>query len=610
MQGQGQTIRRGAGLRVLLLAGLFVAVVVPFALFAWLGNRELMRATKDNLGRHLLVSEARSTARRIADRLAQARELAVTFTSAPVLRRRFEDTNEARAAFERFHSRVSDLVGSVLLVTSRAGAEPRVLFPDVSGDVRARSRKVLEAWVNASSDGTPVLVAPLPDPLDVSGSLSAPRDPTSWVLPLILPMRDDTQVSLGVCVFLLPLEAVQEEIEQTRRSLVEGANIASATLWVADRSTGRFLLHTDRALIGGPCERIDLIGFEDAGTNAFAMAALNRPGLPSWRVGISVSALELFQSVDTLSRFFLGLVVLVLAATLGIGAWISLRATRSLSRLESTTRTLGAGDLAARAEVAGPREVRALAEEFNRMAERLAAEQERLKHAERDRAWTKMARQVAHEIKNPLQPVRLHAELIARAASGGSLDEVQRDRVKASADVILRQVDALRRIVADFSEYAQAALPMKERIRFRAATPLAELVALYSVGGADGVSVVVHDESGHAELEGSPLRLQQVLVNLVKNAIEASEGRAEAPVEVFATVDADRWICEIRDRGHGLPEGDAERPFEPAFSTKPGGTGLGLAICRRNIDAMGGEIELLPREGGGAIARVTLAIAA
>ena len=164
------------------------------------------------------------------------------------------------------------------------------------------------------------------------------------------------------------------------------------------------------------------------------MAALNRPGLPSWRVGIGVSALELFQSVDTLSRFFLGLVVLVLAATLGIGAWISLRATRSLSRLESTTRTLGAGDLAARAEVAGPREVRALAEEFNRMAERLAAEQERLKHAERDRAWTKMARQVAHEIKNPLQPVRLHAELIARAASGGSLDEVQRDRVKGRHD--------------------------------------------------------------------------------------------------------------------------------------------------------------------------------
>ena len=615
---EGRTNRRGAGLRVLLLAGLFVAVVVPFALFAWLGNRELTRATKDKLGSHLLVSEARGTARRISDRLAQARELAVTFTSAPVLRGRYDDSAEAQAAFERFHSRVSELMGAVLLVatgkpskstaTVPNGAEdgPRVLFQGARA--RRPDQRVLFAWLGASTDGTPVLMAPIPDPLGEEGSVSAPRDPTSWVLPLVIPMRDDTQVALGACVFLLPLADVQHEIEETRRSLVEGANIASARVWIADRSTGRFLLHSGREFIGQTCAQVDLAGFEVAEGSAHASAALVQPSLPAWQVGITVDALELFQSVDTLSGFFLGLVVLVLAATLGIGAWISIRATHSLSRLEATTAKLGAGDLHARAEVAGPREVRTLADEFNRMAERLAAEQERLKHAERDRAWTTMARQVAHEIKNPLQPVRLHAELIARVAAGERVDEVQRERVKASAEVILRQVDALRRIVADFSDYAQ--LAVKERRRFRASAPLAELVALYSVGGATQATVVVHDESGNAELIGSPLRLQQVLVNLVKNAIEASEGGdSTRVVEVEARVVGDQWVCEIRDRGHGLQDGAAEQAFEPSFSTKPGGTGLGLAICRRNIDAMGGSMELRPREGGGVVARVTLELA-
>ncbi|HMQ21865.1 MAG TPA: ATP-binding protein [Planctomycetota bacterium] len=104
--------------------------------------------------------------------------------------------------------------------------------------------------------------------------------------------------------------------------------------------------------------------------------------------------------------------------------------------------------------------------------------------------------------------------------------------------------------------------------------------------------------------------MQQVLVNLVKNAIEASEGGdSTRVVEVEARVVGDQWVCEIRDRGHGLQDGAAEQAFEPSFSTKPGGTGLGLAICRRNIDAMGGSMELRPREGGGVVARVTLELA-
>lgn len=618
MQGErdlSEGARGGARLRVLLLAGLALAVIVPFGLFAWLGNLQLRRATKEGLGRHLMVSEARGTADRVASSLARARELVESACATPALRARFADTPAARNAFAIYHSRVSELFGSMLLVArAPVGGEARVVFPEgLDAEVSGPDRFLLQSWLASAGDPSPRLHEPIQDPFLRAGTVSSPRDPGSWVLPLIVPISDDTQVGVGVCVVLLPLVQLQEELERTQRWLVERAELPSGEAWIVDRASLRYLLHTERDKIGQRAERAELDGFLEAGGMAHACAALDQAGLPAWSVGVDARAAELFRSVDTLSGFFLILVVLVLTATLGIGALISLGATRSLSRLEQTTASLGAGDLSVRAQVAGPREVRTLAQEFNRMAQRLQEEQERVKHAERDRAWTKMARQVAHEIKNPLQPVRLHAELIARIARGEDIDAAAAGRVGNSAAVILRQVDALRRIVADFSEYALAALPLRERVRFRASEVLAELVGLYSVlEGDSSLRVVFEDRSGDAELLGSPLRLQQVLVNLVKNALEATEDREHGdrePVELSAWVEGDAWIVVVRDRGHGLPDGGAQQAFEPSFSTKAGGTGLGLAICQRNVDAMDGQIELVPRDGGGAMARVRLPLA-
>lgn len=631
--------RRGARLRVLLLAGLALAVIVPFVIFAWLGDRELRRATKEGLGKHLMLSEARATAGRIAGGLARARDLAESVCATPVLRARFEESEDSREAFSLFYSRVSEMLGSLLLVAHpTAGEAPRVIFPDGLGSgTRARvpDREILESWLEHENDPSPRLGSPMQSPFARASRVSGARDPESWMLPLFVPLRDDTQLPFGVCVILLPLVQLQNEIERTRSSLISEAELPSTDAFLVDRSTGSYLLHTQRDLIGQRAQGPVADGFLESDGMARASASLEARGLPDWSVGVRANASELFRSVDTLSGFFLGLVVLVLAATLGIGALISLGATRSLSRLEETTSRLGAGELSARAEVAGPREVRSLAHEFNRMAERLEHGQERLKQAERDRAWTKMARQVAHEIKNPLQPVRLHAEMILRAAAnsapeGPRLDDAGCERVRNSASVILRQVDALRRIVADFSDYAHAAMPIKKSTRFRAAAVMEDLAALYAAFSTeDGrARVRIEDDSGDVELDGSALRLQQVLVNLIKNALEASErseegdgsqlaeggasrsGSREDIVEVRAWREGSgRWTVEVLDRGHGLPDGGAQQAFEPSFSTKPGGTGLGLAICQRNVDAMGGRIELGPRDGGGSIARVSFAVA-
>jgi len=310
-----------------------------------------------------------------------------------------------------------------------------------------------------------------------------------------------------------------------------------------------------------------------------------------------------FASVDQLQRYLWFLVLLVLATTLGMGAWLSFASTRSLRKLEDVTEQLGQGRLDARAEVAGPREVRKLAQALNDMASRVEAEREREKLVERDRAWTAMARQVAHEIKNPLQPMRLHGELLERTGS-----EQGEERVQKSAQVILRQVDALSKIVQGFSSFAEAAEAPREAEPYALAEVLEPLEELYGLRTRPAIQI--RDQTGGARLTGSALRLQQVLVNLVNNALEASDADAEA-IQVLASRDSERpWLqIDVLDRGEGLPEDLLDRGFEPYDSSKPGGSGLGLAICVRNLEAMGGQLELLRREGGGTLARIRLPLA-
>ena len=618
-------------LRARLLLGIGFAVLVPFTVFAVLGNAELRRSTQRNLGRHLLNSEARRTAQRIEDQLTQIREVAEALCATAEMRAMFRGAGGGREGFELFHARVSELLGEIVLLDPEGNAlYERRLSPGLF--------QALEAHV---ADGQLRFFEPIPNPM-LRGVPSSTKDPELYVLPLVVPMLADTQEPLGIVVFLLPFGVVLDEIERTHRYLVDEAQIAASEVYLVDRRSERYLLHTDRGLIATAATMQNVEGFA-TGDDGKVLAAseVRSHGSLAWSAGVRADAAELFRSVDTLSGFFAVLVGLVLVFTIGIAVWISLVATRSLARLAKVTETFGEGHLDARAEESGPRETQALARSFNEMADRIERDREQLKIAERDRAWTAMARQIAHEIKNPLQPVRLHAELLLRscAEAEAELDAEGVARARRSAEVILRQVDALKRIVSDFSVFAQASAGVLEARIFAASDVLHEIVELYSAG-VDGVAVRVEDESGGTRLRGDPLRLQQVLVNLIKNAIEAMVGeadvtrgasgdaeaarqpsRAEASgeqksgfagdagdpprVDVVAGVEGAFWFVEVRDRGPGLPDGEL-RVFEPSFSTKPGGTGLGLAISQRNVDAMGGEISICQREGGGVVVRVDL----
>jgi len=226
--------------------------------------------------------------------------------------------------------------------------------------------------------------------------------------------------------------------------------------------------------------------------------------------------------------------------------------------------------------------------------------------AQRQAAWAEVARRIAHEIRNPLTPIRLSAERLQRRYAK-RLPEEERAAFGRAVETIVRQVDAIGRLVFEFSAFARMPRPvLREEDLAEAVREALELERTR----APRVRFV-------ADLPRQPLRLLldrekivQALTNLLRNATEALEEAAtpEPRIEVRMRGE-DGWaLVEVCDNGPGLPPGERHRLFEPYVTTKARGSGLGLAIVRRIVEEHAGRVELVDRPGGGTCARILLPI--
>jgi nitrogen fixation/metabolism regulation signal transduction histidine kinase len=229
--------------------------------------------------------------------------------------------------------------------------------------------------------------------------------------------------------------------------------------------------------------------------------------------------------------------------------------------------------------------------------------------AQRQAAWSEVARRLAHEIKNPLTPIQLSAERL-KLKLAPHLDEPDASFLERATRTIVQQVEAMKTMVNAFAEYAKPSIIQVQRVDLCAL--IEEVVALYPPQA--GLSFDLRLSDDVPEIIADPVRMRQVLHNLIKNAQEATAHIASRRVAIVVTTteeEAGPAHAEIlfRDNGPGIPNEQADRIFEPYVTTKAKGTGLGLAIVKKIVEEHGGTIRLEPSDRAGAAFLIRLPLA-
>jgi signal transduction histidine kinase len=285
--------------------------------------------------------------------------------------------------------------------------------------------------------------------------------------------------------------------------------------------------------------------------------------------------------------------VLSIGLTLLVGGYLNRWLQSSVDELTAAATRVGRGDFdtTLRDSPSGPFPATATA--FNRMTRDLRDARAQLRQTERVAAWQEIAKSLAHELKNPLFPIRLSIETLrkAHARSHGEFDAL----FDESTRTILQEVERLRHIVDEFSRFARLPSPKLRKTDLR--ETISQAASLHKES-ATPVTVCLPERPVEAFID--PDQITQVLHNLIQNARDAArEAHPDGGGMVALGVDqrAGSVYIRIEDNGAGIAAGQAEAIFEPYYTRKEGGTGLGLAITQRIIAEHGGRIDVESKPG-------------
>jgi signal transduction histidine kinase len=306
---------------------------------------------------------------------------------------------------------------------------------------------------------------------------------------------------------------------------------------------------------------------------------------------------ELDRGIHLAALFFI-----LLGAAIGLS--LAERIADPVRRLTLATRRIARGDFDARIAVRSADELKRLVDAFNRMAEELKTQRAQLERTHRLEAWAEMARQVAHEIKNPLTPIQLSAEHLRRVHEDRG--EPMGPLLGTCVESILGQVRLLRQIAGEFSSFASS--PTAKRAPADVVELVTEVIDPYRTGLSGRIAIENRVNGSLPRVIADRTLITRALANIVENALHAMPARGTLTID--AAVDDGFVTLVIRDTGVGMDEESLARVFEPYFSTKAAGTGLGLPIARRNVEASGGTIEVTSAKGRGTTVTMKLPRAA
>jgi two-component system nitrogen regulation sensor histidine kinase NtrY len=268
--------------------------------------------------------------------------------------------------------------------------------------------------------------------------------------------------------------------------------------------------------------------------------------------------------------------------------------------LTLAVREIGKGNLEVRVPQRSSDEIGELVQSFDQMVVEIKTSRINLAAAERKLAWTEMAKQVAHEIKNPLTPMKLSIQHLRQAFKDNAKDLA--GIVDRTTQIIIEQIDALSRIAAEFSHYAR--MPEKRFERISVDETVLECVELFS--NIAGIEFRLKFDDNKSWLIADKDELRRVFINVIRNSVQAMSRGGSITIESKRTAGS----CTIRfiDSGEGIPESLLQKVFEPNFSTKTDGTGLGLAISQKIIQDLNGSIVLSSGPGKGTTVEITLPV--
>ena len=215
-------------------------------------------------------------------------------------------------------------------------------------------------------------------------------------------------------------------------------------------------------------------------------------------------------------------------------------------------------------------------------------------NAQRAAAWTEVARRIAHEIKNPLTPIKLSAQRLEKKFGA----TIQDPAFSSCINMIIQQTDDLKRLVNEFSNFAR--LPQSNPVLASLNQVIQEALELFQMSHKD-IQFRFDGDPSLPDFKFDPAQMKRVLINLLDNAVAAVHDAADPRVSIRTQYDSMLKLVRVSvlDNGSGIPEADRDRVFEPYFSTKENGTGLGLAIVKRIVEDHNGFIRALANEPRG-----------
>jgi signal transduction histidine kinase len=242
-------------------------------------------------------------------------------------------------------------------------------------------------------------------------------------------------------------------------------------------------------------------------------------------------------------------------------------------------------------------EIGLMVKEYNQMLFKLGESKAELEQTQRERAWREIAQQVAHEIKNPLTPMKLTLQQLERSLHNNNNSSEKTEKAVAS---LLTQIETLNEIASSFSSFAKMPEPVMHQLEL--VSLLKRIVDLHMHAG----DLVFSAAQKEAYVLGDDQLLGRTFSNIILNAFQSAQPGKAMQVRVTLTRENGNYVIEFRDTGKGITNEEAERIFSPHFTTKHSGSGLGLAISKQAIEQMKGRIWFETTPGSGSSFYISL----